>query len=217
MFIAVNGMSETLPDDVRDHTLFLQKAAGPDRDELPGGDLGGPQIASLTAAPAKAEILDRWDVQAHQYTTEAEVEASILARLLTSKGSLSRYGLVQEAKRFCIQKTGTGRQVEYGTAVRLSVAVLSADFDLAVTLPNIAAKAQISNLQARISISVDGFVGPLGLMLPAPDNLDVENLGIYTAAFKAIQGHVFGPEGERHIAPTLLGYQEATSGGRPGK
>ncbi|MEP5624766.1 MAG: hypothetical protein ABJP82_19535, partial [Hyphomicrobiales bacterium] len=111
-----------------------------------------------------------------------------------------------EAKRFCILSTSKNRRVEYGTAVRLSVVIIGKKLDVALTLPNIAATAQISNLQARISLSVDGYVGPLGNLLPAPAKLNVENLEVYTSAFKSIQEIVFGPEGSTFIAPTLLGY-----------
>jgi hypothetical protein len=210
MFIAVDGMSTRLPEDVQ--ALGAQAlGAGPvllrsmiDRGETHGG---GP-AETLTGPSPSAAALDRWDVQSHQYTTKVEVEASVLARLISGKTQVSHYGLVQEAKRFCIQTSKTGRRIEFGTAVRLSVAVLSTQFDAALTLPNIAAKAQLTDLRARIALSVDGYVGPLGELLPAPDNLNVENLAIYTTAFKAIQAQVFGAAGLDHIAPTLLGYDD---------
>lgn len=201
MFIAVDGLSKDLPEDVQKLAPPAKSGsgAGPDFGQLEGAVLG------QGAEPGGAE-LDRWDVQSHQYSTKADVETSILGRLLSGNAKASHYGLVQEAKRFCIQTTENGRRVEFGTAVRLSVVVLSADFNLSLTLPNIAAKTQISNMQARISLSVDGYVGPLGELLPAPDNLNVENLNVYTSAFKSIQSIVFGEQGLGFISPTLLGY-----------
>ncbi len=134
---------------------------------------------------------------------------SLLAGLFSSKAKTSQFGIVQEAKRYCINETDTGERVEFGTAVRLAVAVLDTAFDAKLaTLPNIAATAQLGSIKARIALSVDGYVGPLGELLPAPDSLNVENLGVYTAAFKAIQALVFGAAGLNYIAPTLLGYNE---------
>jgi hypothetical protein len=200
MFIAVDGLSTNVPDDVKKMPPPAKNlGGGPEYGNLEGG------VPGQGGAGSESD-LDRWDVQSHQYSTKADVETSILARLLSGSAKASNYGLVQEAKRFCIQTSENGRRVEFGTAVRLSVAVLSTDFNLSLTLPNIAAKAQISNLQARISLSVDGYVGPLGEMLPAPDNLNVENLNIYTTAFKSIQAMVFGQQGLTFISPTLLGY-----------
>jgi hypothetical protein len=97
--------------------------------------------------------------------------------------------------------------VEFGTAVRLAVAIFTTEFSASLTLPNIAATAQLSDIRARIGLSVDGFIGPLGEYLPAPGNLNVENISVYTTAFKQIQAQVFGVAGLNFIAPALLGYE----------
>lgn len=205
MFISIDGMSKTLPADV----LAMPTIR---RDSIDyGGTQGTGTVQIAETSAIGASTLDRWDVQSHQYKTEAQVETSILARLFSGSGKVSNYGLVQEAKRFCVQTTDRDRRVEYGTAVRLSVAVLSSDFNIALTLPNIAAKAQLNDIHARIALSVDGYVGPLGELLPAPDNLNVENLAVYTTAFKAIQALVFGNTGLDYISPTLLGYEDFKS------
>jgi len=204
MFIAVDGTSTNLPPDVR--ALEAAPALPKRRIDI-GETQGGGASANVKATSMSEVILDRWDVQLHQYTTKVAVEASGLARLFSSTATVSHCGLIQEAKRFCIRTTeDKSRRVEFGTAVRLSVLVLSADFKGSLTLPNIAAEAQLNGLLARIALSVDGYVGPLGELLPAPDNLNVENLAAYTVAFKAIQALVFGTAGLGYITPTLLGY-----------
>jgi len=204
MFIAADAMAYSLPKDVRAlHVTSAVPQAKIDRGETHGG-----KVEESPAISMSGLTLDRWDVQSHQYTTKLAVEASILGRLFSSSAKVSSYGLVQEAKRFCIRTTETSRRVEYGTAVRLSVVVLATDFDASLTLPNIAAKAQLSDIHARIALSVDGYTGPLGELLPAPDNLNVENLAVYTAAFKAIQAQVFGAAGLNYNSPTLLGYDD---------
>ena len=48
----------------------------------------------------------------------------------------------------------------------------------------------------------------LGKFLPAPDDLNVENLSIYLEAFKSIQAEVFSENRMNHISPTSLGYYD---------
>jgi hypothetical protein len=66
--------------------------------------------------------------------------------------------------------------------------------------------------EARIGISVVGFFGPVGDLLPAPEDLNVENFSIFTNAAKLIQKRVFGPDGVNFMAPTLLSFEESTEG-----
>lgn len=205
MFIALEGMTASVPEDVRALDVFSARArTTPDYGEMEGGD----KIGETQEVPIGGDGLDRWDVQSHQYTAKAAVEASYLVRLFSSKTQISSYGLIQEAKRYCIRNTKIGRRFELGTSVRLSVVVFSTNFDVALTLPNIAAKAQLTDLRARIALSVDGYTGPLGELLPAPDNLNVENLAVYLNAFKTIQSQVFGSSGLRYNTPTMLGYYD---------
>lgn len=207
-FIAVDGSLDNLPEDVSKMAPPRLKAPiGPDQAaDIDRGDLQG---APLTAQPShlwRGNVLDRWDVQSHQYSTEGQVKASLLSRLLSVGGDASHYGIVQEAKRYCIQSSEKKRNVEFGTAVRLSVVLLSTRFEASLTLPNIAATAQLNDARARISLSVDGYAGFLGELLPAPDDLNVENLTTYMTAFRDIQKEVFGKDGVQYISPTLLGY-----------
>lgn len=205
MFIAIDGLSERVPDDVRKVVSVPAIAhSGKDKGQIQSKDLT--EVEATSSIPAA--VLDRWEVHSHQYKTSADVEASFLARLFSAKGETANYGLVQEAKRFCVQTTAMKRRVEHGTAVRLSVAVFSAKLEGSLTLPNIAAKAQLGHIQARIALSVDGYAGPLGDLLPAPDNLNVENLVVYTTAFKNIQARIFGADGLVYIVPTVLGYDK---------
>lgn len=234
MFYAINPSSTNLPKGVLEanstplipSSQFQFDSLGeglqiPPRNFIPWGVEAGEtfEVDEGNDSPRKAEpvILDRWDIQSHQYTTQADVEKSILGRLITAKAEASGYGIVQEAKRFCNKTTADGYRYEMGTAVRLSVAVLSTAFDASLTLPNIAAKAQLTDLRARIALSVDGYVGPLGELLPAPDNLNVENLSLYTTAFKEIQTLVFGEEGKDFISPTVLGYEKTAGSKDAGK
>lgn len=214
MFIATDGVGTDIPHDVREAARRFANAArgaGPDKGVTQSGpDHGGPESGS-GAEPApepSAAVLDRWDIQAHQYRTEAEVKLGILGGLFSGRTKLNKSGVVQEAKRFQVTQTDGDSRVEFGTAVRLLVATDGVDAKANLTIPNIAAGAQLAHFQARIAMSVIGFTGPLGAMLPAPGELNVDTLPDYLEAFRKIQAYVFSQEGAAFLAPTLLGYSK---------
>lgn len=193
-------------------------------EEIPE-DVG--QIAPEFAALATAEevsreaptgdvsiplVLDRWDVKTHTYKDKVAGKVGFLAGLFSGASERVAAGVVHEAKRYRLEKTRKGRVVEIGVSVRLSVATtaFNANFDLSI--PNLAAQAQLGMSEARIGISVVGFFGPVGDLLPAPEDLNVENFSIFTNAAKLIQKRVFGPDGVNFMAPTLLSFEESTEG-----
>jgi len=171
-----------------------------------------PVIARATAIP-----LDRWSVQAHVYTQEVAAKLGILAGLFGGSGRRAKAGATHEAKRFRIEVTEAGREVQIGVGVRLVVATTEWEIDAELSVPNIAAAAQLHLAvgDAKIGIDVVGYNGPLGGMLPAPRQLDVTTLADYLRAFRAIQHQVFGPKGMAFLTPTALSYDdpEADAGG----
>lgn len=206
VFIATDGVGTDIPEDVR----HAARRFAAETVQAAGPDLGSTESGVDGAAPAggAAAVLDRWDIQAHQYKTEAEVKVGILGGLFSGRSKLVKSGVVQEAKRFNVSQTDDDNRVEFGTAVRLLVATNATDADAKLTIPNIAAGAQLSHFEARIALSVVGFTGPLGDMLPAPGELNVETLPEYLEAFRKIQSYVFGRDAAGHLAPTLLGYSK---------
>jgi hypothetical protein len=115
---------------------------------------------------------------------------------------------VHEAKRFTRISTSVGRAVEYGVAVRILAAADEISGNVQLTLPNLAADAQLAKRDARIALQVVGYSGALGEMLPSPRRLDVESLATYLESFGRIQQEVFGAQGLRFLTPTLLAYDE---------
>jgi hypothetical protein len=112
--------------------------------------------------------------------------------------------------RYRLDKTDTARAVVIGVSVRLSVATTAfrAEFDLSI--PNLAAQAQLGMSEARIGISVVGYFGPVGDLLPATEDLNVENFSVFTNAEKEIQKRVFGLDGVNFLAPALLSFVNDT-------
>lgn len=205
VFIATDGSNSSLPDEVQKHVSEMFRSNDRSSEKVV---LGLELEHSALELSSGSELLNRWDIQSHQYSQSTHIDASFLSGLFSGKGNLEKFGVVQEAKRYRTDKLKNGREVEFGTAVRLAAALEAQDFEVALTIPNIAAKAQLSNARARISLSVVGYTGSLGKFLPAPDDLDVENLSVYLEAFKSIQAEVFSEDRMNHISPTSLGYYD---------
>ncbi|MEE4299961.1 MAG: hypothetical protein V2J24_11015 [Pseudomonadales bacterium] len=157
-------------------------------------------------AGARPLRLAYWDVQAHAYQAEQAAEAGIFAGLFGGEAKRVAAGIVHEAKRFAVERVD-GRMVEIGVAVRLSVATEALDASIGLTLPNLAAAAQLHSVDTRIGIRVIGFGGALGDLLPAPARLDVETCVEYLNAFREIQRVVFCEAGMASVVPTLLSYE----------
>lgn len=174
-----------------------------------------PPIAPSAAAGSRVPVLDRWSVQAHVYSSEIAAKLTILAGLFGGSGKRAKAGATHEAKRYRIESTDTGREVQVGVAVRLAVATTEWEVDAELSVPNIAAAAQLNAKvgDAKIGIDVIGYSGPLGRALPAPRQLDVTTLATYLSAFTAIQHQVFGPKGLPYLTPTALSYEDPETGG----
>ncbi len=164
-----------------------------------------PQLEAMIDAP-QPPALDRWDVVTHIYRGEAEANVGFLGKIFSAKGKAAKGGVTQEAKQYRLGDIEGGKEAHVGVAVRLAVATSSAELEAGLTIPNLAAAAQLSMAETRIGIYVLGFRGPLGDIMPAPNDLDVENFSGFMAAFAEIQKRVFSMDNASFLSPTLLGY-----------
>ena len=216
MLIPVDGRDQGLPDDVVGLTSMADEVIFHDVPFLEQGDLS----ARFSSPPrtsdkpvdgrdesARVPKLEYWTVQAHSYALDAIARVGLLGRLFSGDAKVARAGVVHEAKRFTIQKTSENRDTEFGVAVRIYAATTDWDTKLQLTLPNLAADAQLHARDARVAIDIVGYSGPLGSLLPAPERLDVESLAVYLADFKDVQATVFGEAGLPFLTPTLLSYE----------
>lgn len=190
-----------MAQSARDSSISLLTDQGLEPASQPIRDL-------IVPSPAQSYPLERWLVQAHSYHESEAVKVGIFSRLFAGEASRVKAGVIHDAKRFSLIETGDSRRVEIGVAVRLSVATSNVSAKLELTLPNLAAEAQLKNTDARVGITVIGYGGPLGSLLPAPRKLDVETCVEYLSAFQKIQAIVFGDEGWQHVLPTTLAYDE---------
>lgn len=208
-FIAIDPYAkQDLPADVSDWEIKAVFGLG--LNKTTKMSFGGGEEAVTKAKVGT--VLDRWDVETHIYKGEAVSNVGFFAKLFGAKAQAVKAGVTQEAKSYRIDTNDKGRQIEVGAAVRLAVATSSMKAEFELSVPNLAAAAQLGLTEAKIGIYVVGYAGPIGDILPAPKDLNVENFGDFTAAFAKIQARVFSPEYTQYISPTLLGYIKDDSG-----
>ena len=179
-------------------------------DFLGSGEEGvGPRVRPH--GETESARLEYWTVRAQVYTTEVAAKLGVLAGLFGLSGTRASAGAMHEAKCFRLERIPeSDRSVEVGVAVRLIVATTEWNVEAKITVPNLAAAAQLNwdVGDARIGIEVAGYSGPLGALLPAPRQLDVSTLVDYVSAFHKIQAQVFGKTGLAFLTPTVLNYED---------
>jgi hypothetical protein len=96
-----------------------------------------------------------------------------------------------------------GEVGEYGVAIRLVLTVSATALEGALTIPIVAAQAQLNRVTASARMSVLGFRDiRVGRLLPAFDILDVQGYGKYTKAADDIRAYI-ATHGQS-IDPVLL-------------
>lgn len=190
--ILIDSAGDNLPTDV---TKMLESI---DAERSAVRTRGGPGSSAV--------VLERWSVAAHAYSEDIAAKMSLLFGLFSIGADRVRAGIVHEAKRFTLRKGPDGREYELGVAVRLSVATISEGLEGELTLPDLTANAQLNRAEARVGLSVVGYNGALGDLLPAPSKLDVDTCIKYVDSFSRLQALVFGEKGAPHVVPTMLSY-----------
>ncbi|MEM7674465.1 MAG: hypothetical protein AAF449_00525 [Myxococcota bacterium] len=209
MRVLIDPSETRLPKDIVDYNEKLRAETEAAADVTASQENRQLESASRPSTGRQVKStprLDRWDLQIHAYKEREAGEVSLLSNLFGGETARVRAGVVHDAKWFRIGSTDS-RNVEIGVAIWLSVATSSFDANIGLTLPNLAASAQLSQIDARVGITVLGYAGALGDYLPAPSKLDVESCVEYLNAFRSIQKLIFGQEGLAGIAPTVLSYE----------
>lgn len=152
--------------------------------------------------------LNKFQLRTHVFRKLADAELSFFGRIFGGSIKGASVGIIQEAKVFCDVKY-KGLNVEYGVSVRVNVAASEIQADMDLNFPNLAAAAQLGATEARMEMSVWGFSGPLGEVLPAPTELDLMSYVAYVDAFAKTQQLVLGERGLPFRSPVFLGSDTA--------
>jgi hypothetical protein len=229
MLIPVDGQDLALPDDViklikKSDLVGLHEVPQESyivsqsnwRDLIPAFNAEDTQLQAIDPGLLRRRDqsinipqLENWTVQANAYSTDVAGKIGLLGRLFGGEAQAARAGVVHEAKRFTIHWTEQSRPIQIGVAVRIYAATRNWDANIQLTLPNLAADAQLHARDSRVAIEVVGYLGPLGSRLPSPERLDVESFTKYLKAFRDVQALVFGESGLPFLMPTLLSYEDS--------
>lgn len=193
-----------LPEKVAEQLRSLQQRVG-HLDEtlsLQDGREGG---GYSYGGDSEGLVMDRWSIEAFAYSQKDAASLGFMSRLLGGKVSRKSCGIVCEARRYTVVER-EGLAVDIGVAVRICAAIEELKSGVQLTLPNLAASAQLDSAEARIEMAVLGYTGPLGSLLPTPRQLSVDCYVDYIKAFGNIQAVIFGADAAPHHAPTLLAY-----------
>ena len=179
--------------------------------EVATPDIDWPERTIMPLA-APQMVLNQHFVSTVAFTRDASGKPSFFSALFKADAKAKQVGVVQEAKVFAVVKGEDGGDVEMGVAVRLKVEASSFSSDVQVSIANIAAEAQLSLSRAEMEISVRGFGGPLGDLLPAPKAVDLTSYSEYLEAFRKIQAHVFSETNRTAYSPVVLGQHHVSAG-----
>ncbi|EPX86967.1 hypothetical protein [Salipiger mucosus] len=162
--------------------------------------------------PEAALVLNQHMVSTVAYTRDQSGKTSFFSSLFKADAKAQQVGVIQEAKTFAVVEHD-GEEIEMGVAARVHVVASSFSADVQVTIPNIAAEAQLRASRAEMEISVRGFGAPLGELLPVPRAVDVTSYAEYLGAFAKIQRHIFSEAGRQNYAPVALGVHKRNVAG----
>ena len=134
-----------------------------------------------------------------------QMQASLAAKLGFPIASMSTddklivmlYGVTRHA-----DVVDNGHTYRYGAAIRVLLEIYSEELDGDLTLPVVAAKAQLGAVSASAQLLVYGYVGDLAQELPSWQSFDVNSYADYLKAVSAVQRQVFRDTAK--IRPVLL-------------
>jgi hypothetical protein len=151
------------------------------------------------STPAAAD-LENWQIRDDQLTYDAALKMNL--PIATVDASFSRRVVLRDICRYTERTAGNVVTV-WGVAVRLTVTVWSAKLDGRLTLPMVAAQAQLGMVNTSADLRILGFKNnEVGKLLPKFETLDVGSYGEYTKASDAVVAFI--SKRESNIVPVVL-------------
>lgn len=139
----------------------------------------------------------------------AAVSLGLTVANLTTSGEQRVW--VSEQTRHADCAGAGGAQFRYGTSVRLIVHFSVVQASSKLTLPVIAAEAQLGNVEARVSLSIVGFKGNLPSETQIPwQPFNVETYGVIMERAAKARDYVFAEANAASIAPVLIAVPSPT-------
>ena len=183
---------------------WLPIGSQPTDAERPESEAGPFKLNAIPAvepgAVPSANDLSAWEWDQHQL--DSDVAAELGFSFATGRaGRQSRTVIAEFSRSRTISTNGVAAR--FGIAARLIVKVVGFDANANLTLPFVAAKAQISDLEAYASVRLEGYVGPNASdLFPQFGTFDVENYVRLVDALNKMKAAVGGQPDM--IRPTQL-------------
>jgi hypothetical protein len=209
-FLSAGGNSPATVTEVT--TLENEQALQPKQ--------AAPQVAaSALGSGVPNPVLHMFDSQTHVFSSEEKANLSVLSKIFGASAKRFSIGIIRETKRFAVVRSSlldssqidlpdSAKTIEIGCSVRLLVAASKIEGTAEVSIPNIAAQAQLGHIDAQVGISIVGYTGPIGEFMPDVAPLNVESYTQFLDTFRALEQRIFSAENERFIFPAPLWFPE---------
>ena len=145
--------------------------------------------------PQNLSELTYTDASSYELSVSAAAELSIPVIGGVSGGFNRRVVVYEHAQYKPIIDSADETELRYGLAIRFCVTVNKLDTSLNVSVPFLAAKAQLGQIEARWIMQVRGLAGqPLTSLILPPQDLDVETFVLAKQSMAALIGAIYDPE-----------------------
>lgn len=155
--------------------------------------------STVPAAPPTADLLANWEDENYVLTVDAAADLGFAVGSIS--GSYQQEVLIHGSARWGDVHDGAGNTYRFGVALRALVIVSAANIDGALTLPVIAAKAQLGLVTATGELLVRGYKGDPG-SLPDLSTFDVDGFNKYRVAVDSLRDKILNDAA--NIQPVLL-------------
>jgi hypothetical protein len=153
----------------------------------------GSLAAGASAIPASLDELNSLVVQSYDLSMTAAANLSIPI-IGSGGGSVNRRIVILEQSAYR-ESDDNGTLLHYGYCVRFCVTVSKWDANLKLTLPFLAASAEVGSISARWTLQILGLSGPkIHDALPPPTELNVEKFVLAKQSLEKIIAAIKDPK-----------------------
>jgi hypothetical protein len=170
------------------------------------GMLGSP-LATLVADCAEVPLASELDeIDKSHFESDATFAGSLAQGLFSANASGRRIVVVEDFYRGKHCLGPSDQRILYGSAVRLRVGVSNFTGDIKLTLPFIAASAEVGSARAQYHLSVRGYKGTaIAELIPEPGDFDVQSYVGLIEKIAAIQKLI--TQDIDNVVPVRLGIE----------
>lgn len=162
-----------LEEPVADVTIADDQVGEAPQSTLP--PLGSRPFASIPNCATIPTATELDELDKRRFESDASFAGSLSQGLFSGSGGGRRLVVVEDFYRGKYCTAPSGERLLYGAAVRLRVGISEIKAEMKLTLPFIAASAEVGSARAFYHLSVRGYTGPdIADLIPEPGDFNVE-------------------------------------------